>query len=441
MMRDHFEGCAAHLDTLLREGEHYLAWFEGEESDFVRFNQGRVRQAGSVKQLALEVRLLSGHRHASAKLTLTGDGKADHAALNALTETLRAELPALSEDPYLLYSNSDEQSHSVRPGQRPGATEVIEQIAHASRDTDLVGIHAAGPIARGFASSFGGRRWHETHSHNFDFSLYLVGDKAVKSRYAGFEWDYATLRNKIEQARAQLAVMGQPARILAPGKYRAYVAPAAMAEIAALLAWGGFGVKAQRTSQSPLLRLAREGIVLSWRVSISEHTAAGLAPDFEAQGFGKPAVVPLITHGRMANPLVSPRSAREFGLATTGANSEETPEALDMSGGDLAADEVLKRLGTGIYINNLWYLNYSDRSAGKMTGMTRFATLWVENGEIVAPVNAMRFDESLYRMLGENLDALTCEREYLIDPSSYGSRSTQSWRLPGALVRDLTLTL
>ncbi len=39
--------------------------------------------------------------------------------------------------------------------------------------------------------------------------------------------------------------------------------------------------------------------------------------------------------------------------------------------------------------------------------MTRFATFWVEGGRIVAPVNVMRWDDTLYRMLGENLEALT----------------------------------
>ena len=61
---------------------------------------------------------------------------------------------------------------------------------------------------------------------------------------------------------------------------------------------------------------------------------------------------------------------------------------------------MLAALGTGLYIGNLWYLNYSDRPAGRMTGMTRFATFWVEGGRIVAPVTPLRFDDTLYRMLG-----------------------------------------
>ena len=61
----------------------------------------------------------------------------------------------------------------------------------------------------------------------------------------------------------------------------------------------------------------------------------------------------------------------------------------------------------GLAIGNLWYLNYSDRPACRMTGMTRFATFWVEHGKIVAPVDVLRFDDTLYRMLGDNLEALT----------------------------------
>jgi len=101
----------------------------------------------------------------------------------------------------------------------------------------------------------------------------------------------------------------------------------------------------------------------------------------------------------------------------------------------------LSRLETGLYINNLHYLNYSDRPNCRMTGMTRFATFWVENGNISAPLNVMRFDETLYRLFGINLIGLTTEREFMLDPTTYGSRSTFSARMPGALIEDFALTL
>ena len=73
--------------------------------------------------------------------------------------------------------------------------------------------------------------------------------------------------------------------------------------------------------------------------------------------------------------------------------------------------------------------------------MTRFATIWVEDGEMVAPLNVMRFDETSYRVLGENLEGLTAERETILSSSTYGWRATDSCRLPGALVRDFQFTL
>ncbi len=73
--------------------------------------------------------------------------------------------------------------------------------------------------------------------------------------------------------------------------------------------------------------------------------------------------------------------------------------------------------------------------------MTRVATFWVEKGAIQAPLNVMRFDETLYRMFGEKLVGLTTERDLIFYSSTYGGRSTSSSRVPGALIEDFTFTL
>jgi predicted Zn-dependent protease len=151
--------------------------------------------------------------------------------------------------------------------------------------------------------------------------------------------------------------------------------------------------------------------------------------------------VTLIENGKLADALVSPRSAKEYGLQTNAADGRESPESLELAAGTLAEDAILKALDTGLYISNLWYLNFSDRPAGRITGMTRFATFWVEDGRIVAPVKPMRFDDSIYRILGDNLIDLTRSRELLLDPSTYGERSTSSARLPGALLSSMRFTL
>jgi predicted Zn-dependent protease len=214
-----------------------------------------------------------------------------------------------------------------------------------------------------------------------------------------------------------------------------------MNELLGTVSWGGFGLKEQKTRNTSLLRMIEGKAKLHESVSIFENTSEGVAPDFQGQGFIKPERVTLVDRGAYRDSLVSPRSAKEYGLPTNGASSSETPESIEVSAGTIPTSEILQRLGTGVYISNLWYLNYSDRPACRITGMTRFATLWVEDGQIVAPLQVMRFDETFYRMLGENLIGLTAEREMILDAGSYEARSTGSGRMPGALIQDFTFTL
>lgn len=439
-MEAYFDALVGAIQQALLRGERFTATFDAEDTDFVRMNRGKVRQPGSVSQRYLSVRLIDGKRHAEHSLSLTGHAANDHAAARDAVATLRAAMPELADDPHLLLPSDVHDSRSVRAGALPPAETVIDEILRAADGSDLVGIYAAGPIYRGFANSEGQRNWHETTAFNLQWSLYHRTDKAVKTGHAGFAWDGAAFEHKMAEARERLALIGRPSRALAPGKYRAYLTPAAMEEIASVLCWGGFSGRALATRQSALAKM-KDGETLDPRISISEDTAGGVAPAFQAEGFARPARVPLIESGKLVGALVSPRTAREFGMAENGANGAEMPESLAMSGGTLASDDALEALGTGLAVGNLHYLNYSDRPACRITGMTRFATFWVENGKIVAPVDVLRFDDTVYRLLGENLENLTRETEFILDAGTYQSRQLSSVRLPGALVKEMAFTL
>jgi predicted Zn-dependent protease len=440
-MQAYFYRLAEEAHTLTSADEVSLCDFSAEVSDFVRFNHARVRQAGSVTQRYLRLSLIRGKRQGSGRLSLSGDLESDRAALGRLAGQLRARLREMPEDPYLLYATQPQSSVRLGENRLPPAQDSLREILDTAAGLDFVGLYAAGAIYRGFANSLGQRNWHESYSFNLDWSLHHGGDKAVKAAYAGFDWDGAAFYHKLEQARTELEILKQPARSLQPGQYRAYLAPAALFELLAMLGNSGFSLKAWRTKQSSLLKMQDAGVCLNPLLSLSEHSAAGIGPDFQSAGFRKPPKVDLIEQGRLCAPLVSPRSAREYEVPGNAANDEETPESLEMAGGGLAAKDILSALEGGIYLNNLWYLNYSDRPACRITGMTRFAAFWVEQGKIIAPIEVMRFDDTLYRILGENLLDLTREREWLFDPGTYEQRSTACAHLPGALVRDFRFTL
>ena len=412
---------------------------DGEASDFVRLNQGRIRQAGAVHSQSLDLTLIQGGRQVTGGCDLSGDPSADLALAKDLLGRLRERLPQVPEDPYLNHSETPSAGEHLPESSLPPPAEALAELVAAAEGLDLVGIWASGELYSGLASSLGHRHWHAGASFNLDWSCYLGGDKAVKAVYAGTHWDPAVLGARLDEVRQALNVMARPARSIPPGRYRAYLAPQALKELTDMLGWGGFDLKSHRTHQTPLLRLVRGERALSPALGLHEDHARGLLPRFTAEGFLTPDRVDLIVGGAYRDCLVDARSGKEYGVAVNAAGG--SPESLAMDPGEIPRGEALARLGEGLAVGNLWYCNWSDPNDCRITGMTRFATFWVEGGEAVAPLSVMRFDDSLYHILGDRLEGLTRERELMLSADTYGGRSSDSCLLPGALVDGLTLTL
>lgn len=437
---NNFKALVDWLKQAITDKEQFHLGYADESSEFVRFNHAQVRQAGQVQQASLNLKLINDGRHADLGITLSGAPDLDRQRLADGLQQLRETLPLLPPDPYLLLNHNAWESHNEQLRPLPELAQVLQDISQAAEGVDLVGFYAAGPISRGFASSDGAFGWHQANSFNFDFSLFHANGEAVKASYAGHSWDSAEFARRVQQARDQLQFLGRPLHPLAPGQYRAYLAPAALEELISIITWGGFSAQAIASKGSSLQRLYAGEQQLSPLVTVTEQISGSLSQAFSTEGYPR-SDVRLINAGMADGQLVNSRSAAEYGLNANGAGSDESPSALQMAAGNLAQADILRQLGTGLYISNLWYLNYSDLPAARLTGMTRFATFWVEDGEIKAPVSTMRFDDSVYSLLGSQLEALTAERELLLSASTYGQRNTASNLLPGALVKRLTLTL
>ena len=440
-MRELFTDLVKHANAQLLGSEVLLCNFSGEESDFVRFNHGRVRQPMTVRQALIELTLIRGKTRSAITLTLSGQTASDQERVSAAIRSLRDDLAVLPEDPYLLYSSEAGQTERVSTGKPPEPAQVIEDIVGAAHGTDLVGIFASGPIHKGFASSLGALHWHSVEAFLFDWSLYHRADKAAKAAWSGSQWDALELARRIAATQQDLSHLTKPAKTVEPGEYRAYLAPAAVEDLVGMLNWEGISAKAQRTKQSCIQKLVEGQGSLSPLVSLTEDTARGLAPAFDTMGFTKPGTIPLIERGQHAGSLVSARTAAEYGISGNGAGDDEDGSSLSLAGGSLNANDALAALDTGLAIGNLHYLNFSDRTSARITGMTRFASFWVEKGQIVAPVNVMRWDDSLYRMLGEKLEDLTLEPQWILSSSTYEERSTQTTRVPGVLLAGMAFTL
>jgi predicted Zn-dependent protease len=326
-MRERFETLADAAVASLRSGEHCTVGFVGEKTDFARLNRGRVRQAGTVDQTALTVRLVEGRRHVARQLSLSGTDR-DTQMVAATIASLRDVLPHLPEDPFLDIHQSesgdtDAGAHDAVDGM-DAVAQVIDFASAGGQRLDLVGIWASGRVARGFASSWGQRSWFARSSWSLDFCVVHAGDKAVKRTVSGLVWEPRQVAAAIQTARAELVALGRPIKKIAPGAYRSWLTPAATGEIWKLIR-GGFGKRGLATLTSPLLSLAQGKSRFDERISVREHVSGGMAPGFNGDGWPRLASVELVERGKLVGALVSSRSAREFGIPGTGAGSSESP--------------------------------------------------------------------------------------------------------------------
>jgi predicted Zn-dependent protease len=209
-----------------------------------------------------------------------------------------------------------------------------------------------------------------------------------------------------------------------------------------MFSWGCIGEDAIRQGTSPLSQLrqaVKEGVAktrFSDQFHLFEDFKLNPLPRFNERGEVAPERMELIVAGELKNTWISARSAKEYGIQSNSASSSETLRAPVLAGGTLAEQDALQTLGSGVYLPNLHYLNWSDQSAGRITGMTRHACVWVENGVPVAPIENMRWDDTLFRVFGSELEALTREQTSIPDTSSYEFRSIGGLVVPGALLRS-----
>ncbi len=423
-----------------KETEQFIVKVNSERSQFTRFNNAKVRQTGFVADGWLKLTLMHEQRSSFRAFPFIGNWELDKKNANEALEELRKELPLLPKDPYLVLPSGRNTSREVHSGNLLTPETIVPKILKLVQDVDFTGIYAGGSVIKGYADSNNQKHWFATDTFTLDYSIFTKEEQAVKGTFAGSDWSEETYQAKIHDAKKQLKLLAAPLKELPRGGYKTYFAPAAVADLLNMLSWGGVSEADLQQGGSALASLWRKEKHLSPKLSIEENFQRGLVPRFNDWGEIAAPKLPLIEKGVLVNTLINSRTAKEYEKPANGANGSESLRAPEIKPGNLAFEQILQTLDTGLYVSNLHYLNWSDRPSGRITGMTRYACFWVEGGEIIAPIENLRFDDSLYRFWGENLLAFTDFQEFIPEVGTYDSRQLGGSMVPGMLVNDFTYT-
>ncbi|MCK6596799.1 MAG: metallopeptidase TldD-related protein [Bdellovibrionaceae bacterium] len=417
-----------------------ITYLEGEDTLYVRFNNLRVRQNTEVEQGTMTMTLFTKHKSIKNEYCLTGKERID--LLNTKI-ILRKAIDSLN------HSLEENSSYQISPHVTESKTEfkafynkedIIAAIFQDAYSFDFNGIVHFGPIIRAARNSYGSRHFFSTDFFNLDYSLFL-GNKSIKSLYCGFEWDQKKFNKNFITHKQNLKSLAKTTISLSPNKYRVYLAPTAVNELAQMLSWRAASQKAYRQGNSPFKKLIENHVKLSKHITIKENKTLGLSTPFSTLAERSMEQMIFVENGQFLELFTSTKTANEYQLKSNFADSNEAFQSLEISPGLLEEKEILKSLDTGLFISNLHYLNWSNESEARITGMTRNGCFWVKDGVIQGPIQDLRFDDSFYHLWGDGLESITNFQELEFDTNTYDKRHLGGKKTPGMIINEMNFTL
>ena len=355
-MKRYFFDISEKVMNNLLDGEHLILSINGEDSEFIRINNAKIRQLGTVNDASLSMEFIKNSRKIGISFTLQKDADKDFKLALKHLKVMRNSIDSLPEDPLCVipkdYGSLDEEY----TGKLLDTKDSVDALLPVMHGVDLTGIWASGGVFVGNTNSAGQKNWFSTQTFSLDYSLINPLKKMVKETYAGTHWNQNDYEAFINNSKEKLKMLNQKSKKINPGSYRTYIASAGVSDLIDMLSWGGVSENAIRKGRSSFIKMREQQQQLSPCFSLKEDFSSGTVPRFNSNGEICDVELPLIINGALKNTLISTRTANEYKLTSNFASSGEYLRSPVMEEGSIKENDILSKLGTGVYLSNLHYL-------------------------------------------------------------------------------------
>ncbi len=251
-----------------------------------------------------------------------------------------------------------------------------------------------------------------------------VDTRAFKDGHegAGFSRSYAHDIGEFdleEMARsaAKDAVNSINPKTIPTGDYEAIFTPASMSAFTGFIGRLGFSARAYQEGYSFVTDKIGEQ-VFDEKLTITDmgrSLETYNASPFDGEGTPK-GDLRLVGDGVAESLCYDNYTALKDGVESTGHALPKFARGFFMRGfpmpvnqvvspGDASVDEMIEDTRKGVYLTRLHYVNPIRRDKAVISGLTRDACWYIEDGEIKHPIKVMRFTDAIPRILGE-IDAV-----------------------------------
>jgi predicted Zn-dependent protease len=385
------------------------------EQALTRFARSFIHQNMTDASVNVRLRLHDGGRTASGRAsTVDADG------LRALVDRTVAAARLCPPDP--------QWPGLTAPGPVRAAAEVDDATAYAepADRADRVrafvdaagGLESAGYCATTrFGQTFANSAGHHAHAVVAEAAISAIarcpdGDRAPADGVARLATArLADLDGAVLGARAAAKARAGVRPIeLPPGRYEVVFEPTAVYDLLANLAMFGFNAKLVAERQS-FVELDRVQFDPAFTL-VDDPLEAGLPFDTEGTPRDRLTVVDAGVTGAIAHDR---RTAAAAGVTSTGhalpggaavgamfcdlrlqadtSRPAVTGEA-DGPAADADVADLVSQVGRGLLVSDLWYTRVLDPRTLVMTGLTRNGVWLIEDGQVVGPVQNLRFTQS-----------------------------------------------
>jgi predicted Zn-dependent protease len=395
------------------EGDEADAFAHVERSGFARFAGSEVHQPTLIGDETVTIRVVRDGRVGCSFTNRTDpDGLSDaarraaEAADSAPRDPGFPGLPDPTEVPEVV--GYDEATAALSPQEQ--ARLAGEAIA-AVPELGLFGYFTSGTVETAVAST----RGVSVGQSLTDASVLAIAASGDASGYAeASSWRADDLDPAaVAREAGETAERTRGAISLDAGTHRAVLEPYAFSELLWYFAFTSLGALSLLEGRSYLSgRLGERVFHPEFSLSDDASDPRGFPKAFDFEGVPKERVS-LVENGVATDVVWDRRTAQRAGdgkrstghaLAAPAQAYGPIPFNLSVPAGDAGPDDLVERVGDGIYVTRLHYLGVVDPREGIITGMTRDGTFLIEGGKVTRPLVNLRFTTSfpalVERLLG-----------------------------------------
>jgi PmbA protein len=410
------------------EGDEADALVHVEESGFARFAASEVHQPTLIRDETVTVRVVRDGRWGCAVTNRADEEGLRDAARRAAEAADRSPVdPGFAglQEPGSApaVEGFDEATAALTPEEQ---AEAAARAIGGAPDFGLYGYYTSGVTGVAVASSKG----HAASQRMTDVSVLALAASDDASGYAeATAWragdvDPAAVAREAAEKAARTRGGGE----LEAGTYRAVLEPYALSELLFYFGFSSLNALALLEERSYLSgRMGEQVFHPSFSLWDDALDPRGLPKAFDLEGVPKQRVK-LVEEGVARNVVWDRRTAKQagngrvstgHGLSAPAQSFGTIPFNLSLAGGDASTEELVERVGEGIYVTRLHYLGVVDPREGIITGMTRDGTFRIEGGKITEPLVNLRFTTSFpdlaAKLLGLSRDVTLVNRSDFYD--------------------------